>query len=144
MVNSHAVRPDPVQPVEAHQLLDSFEQKAELVQSVRDNEVPEILLNFFTKLAMFECYHKDDKDIIERSLYLSEKIFVIWTNTKIKLETIKKMCEDVTKIDKLQIDHELDKLKFNYTLLTTLNILTEFEKKSNVTPLLLYITHYSP
>ena len=116
--------------------LDSFKEKAELIQSVRDNEVPEILLNFFIKLAMSNCYDKEDKDIIKRSLYLLKKIFIIWPNTKIKLETIKKMCENITKIDNLQIDRKLDKLKFNYTLLTILNILTEFEKKSNVTPLL--------
>jgi hypothetical protein len=39
---------------------------------------------------MNNCYDKEDKDIIKRSLYLLKKIFIIWPNTKIKLDSIRK------------------------------------------------------
>jgi hypothetical protein len=75
----------------------TIEEKFEILNSIQVSDVSEILLNFFIKMAMTNCFEKEDIDMIKRSLYLLKKIFIIQPNTKIKIETIKKVCETLTK-----------------------------------------------
>lgn len=39
---------------------------------------------------MHNCTEKEDKEVIKRSLYLLNKIFIIWPETKIKFETLRR------------------------------------------------------
>ncbi len=67
---------------------DDTSKKIEYLQQIKDDQCPEIFLNFFIKLALHNCSDKEDKEVIKRSLYLLKKIFIIWPDTKIKFETI--------------------------------------------------------
>ena len=66
---------------------------------MKNDECAEIFLNFFIKLAMHNCTEKEDKEVIKRSLYLLKKVFIIWPDTKIKFETIKKQIGNLQKND---------------------------------------------
>jgi hypothetical protein len=115
--------------------MTSFEEKMNFLQSLRakngqsSEKSSEIFLNFFIKLAMHNCSEKEEKEVIKRSLYLLKKIIIIWPDTRIKFNTLEKQCQNIIKNEQVQ---HLEKNRFNFTLLTILNILLEFEREENI------------
>jgi len=88
----------------------------------------EIFVNFFIRLIFNSCLQKEEKDILHKSLYMLRKTFFIWPNIVYKFDQIKQI---ITKFQiKDQLFNSLDsqeKLKYQYALLSLLNILVEFQ-----------------
>jgi len=76
------------------------------------------------------------------------QIIIIWPDTRIKFNTLEKQCQNIIKNEQVQhlvtkfvfsLNKNLnlfalkkEKNRFNFTLLTILNILLEFEREENV------------
>jgi hypothetical protein len=66
------------------------EEKLLVLNSVKEDQCREIFLNFFIKLAINNNIDKEEKEVIKRSLYLLNKLFIIWPDIKFKLESLYK------------------------------------------------------
>jgi hypothetical protein len=74
-------------------------------QSRENNQVvADIFLNFFLKLAVISCQEKEDKELVQRSLYLLKKALFIWPETVIKFENIKTTLSKIVGQDQNGID----------------------------------------
>lgn len=59
---------------------------------MKEDQCREIFLNFFIKLAINNNIDKTEKEVIKRSLYLLNKLFIIWPELKFKLESLYRYC----------------------------------------------------
>lgn len=57
--------------------------------SSEEQKSSEIFINFFIKLAIYSCQEKEEKDIMQRSLYMLKKTLFIWPQVKLKFDQIR-------------------------------------------------------
>ena len=69
-----------------------MQEKLNLLNGYKDDQCKEIFINFFIKLAINNNIEKDEKEVIKRSIYLLNKLYIIWPENKYKLENLYKLC----------------------------------------------------
>ena len=68
------------------QIMEAKQYIMDTISHGEDKQHSDIFVNFFIKLAVYSCQEKEEKEIVQRSLYLLKKTLFIWPNTKIKFE----------------------------------------------------------
>jgi len=72
--------------------VETFEEKQLILKDIQDDQCRDIFLNFFIKIAITNNLDREENNVIKRSLYCLNKLFIIWPDMKFNLESIQRHC----------------------------------------------------